>query len=272
MTWRVIILDEYSAPYNMALDEALFESHETGTDREATLRFYRWENPTLSLGYAQSYEKAVEEDFCRREGIDVVRRPTGGRAVLHDFELTYSVSAEYGNIFSEDELIENYTLISRALLKGFKNIDLELTMKEGRGTSPDPGSASPCFVSGTRAENICYKNKKVIGSSQRRGAGAFLQHGSIPLEMNYDTLAGATGFESETLKRIIAPVNSLLEEPLTPEELSSCLVSGFREFFGDEFERVSAPTRSEKRRAEELSRKKYGTGEWNRDGRFQPGK
>ncbi len=167
--------------WNMAVDEHLFESLDGGG--ETVVRFYRWARPTASLGYSQDVAKAIDLELCRKQGIDVVRRPTGGKLVLHDREITYSVCSTDSSIFSST-LADSYRLISKALVRGLERMGLDAAL-----AGPPPQSyrrgVMPCFSFPARDE-IEIGGRKVVGSAQKRTGARFLQHGSIPLDADPD--------------------------------------------------------------------------------------
>jgi lipoate-protein ligase A len=168
---------------NMAIDEYLFRS--LSKEPETVLRFYQWERPTASLGYGQRAARVVDPEFCRRNGIDIVRRQTGGKLVLHHQEITYSVVSNDVETFTST-LGGSYKLISQALVKGLEKMGLAASLSEkappfyARGTMP-------CF-SHPAQDEIEIGGLKIVGSAQKRTGGRFLQHGSIPMDHDEDLL------------------------------------------------------------------------------------
>ncbi|MDP4160625.1 MAG: lipoate--protein ligase family protein, partial [Bacillota bacterium] len=142
-TWRYLPYKVNTGAENMAIDEALLLTMAKLKDPLPILRFYGWKPATLSLGYAQSFYKEVNEEACRSEGIDVVRRPTGGRAVLHQYELTYSVIAPEQNSNVSGTVIESYLKISQALLRSFRVLGVPAEMVACGGTQG--ASSAACF-------------------------------------------------------------------------------------------------------------------------------
>jgi len=196
--WRLLIHAPAPGPWNMAVDQYLLEN--TPPDRfGGVLRFYGWSRPTLSFGYLQKVARTVDRDFCEANGIDVVRRPTGGRAVLHHQEITYSVAAPVAGFPGGGSITESYRVISEGLRDGLRQagIDAEVS-RPALPDRPDPEairgprSASPCFSSISRYE-LTHRGRKLLGSSQRRLGEGFLQHGSLPVVPHWDLLLGATG-------------------------------------------------------------------------------
>lgn len=156
----------------MALDEALMgRARQTG---EWTLRLYAWSAPTISLGRNQSAMRHYDRERIRRQGIAVVRRPTGGRAILHHREITYSVTAPTSDAGSERE---SYGRINRLLVRALENLGVRahVAPRGERARSPD---ATPCFERPAEGE-LTFEGRKLAGSAQWRSDGALLQHGSI---------------------------------------------------------------------------------------------
>ena len=165
----------------MAIDRALLSSY-AGGDAPPTLRFYRWAPPAVSLGYFQK-NHGIDLAFCREQGIDVVRRPTGGRAVLHQNDLTYSVVAGTADGISCC-LGAAYRLICDALLAGFRWLGVEA----GRGDEATKSSQPDiCFLR-SAVGDLVYQGRKFVGSAQTWEGKSLLQHGSIILESQVDTL------------------------------------------------------------------------------------
>lgn len=253
----------HSAPSNMAVDEAIALHHNEGNSEfDATLRFYEWIKPTVSLGFGQPYNKAVDEQFCLSHGMEIVRRPTGGRAVLHHKEITYCFCGSYVSPFTASDINSTYTIISNAMVKGLKScLALLVAMSPSRNHGLSPNSASPCFAASSNSEIISSDGAKAIGSAQRRFENAFLQHGSIPLEMDFELLMGSTRCGKE-IESLIAPLSSLSDRKLTHSEVIEALTKGFEDYFGISF--IKAPlTEKEEVLSETLRRTKYSNRGWN---------
>ena len=164
----------------MAIDEALWRGRQAGTS-PPTLRFFAWAPPTISLGYGQPLDRHVDVAACRRLGVGVVRRPTGGSAIYHDGperELTYSVAATAADLGVSADLLDTYRWIGRALVRGLNALGAGAEMiPTGRGLARDPAF---CFAR-TGAYEIEVGGKKLVGSAQRRQGTSFLQHGAVLL-------------------------------------------------------------------------------------------
>ena len=196
-TWRLIVDGDLAGARNMARDVATLEAAVAG-EAPPTLRLYGWNPACLSLGRHQDLT-AVDLDFCRREGIDVVRRPTGGRALLHHLELTYSVVAPLGTHPLPSPLQEAYRKICGALVRAARSwgIAAELTGGEVNLHLPGPRTAVPCFKAPAGGE-VVVEGRKIIGSSMRARRGFILQHGAILLDWDGHLQAGSMGLSDDS--------------------------------------------------------------------------
>jgi lipoyl(octanoyl) transferase len=182
--WRLILDPPLRGEKNMEKDLALMEEVAAG-ESLPTLRIYRWSPPAVSLGYFQDENDVVDLTACAEAGIDVVRRSTGGRAVLHDRELTYSIIVPEANPFiNNGGVMDSYRAISRGLITAFNllGIPAYLTPEKENRSVLAPGS---CFDTPSAYE-IQVDGKKVVGSAQLRRKGIVLQHGSILFALPLD--------------------------------------------------------------------------------------
>lgn len=172
MHWRLLLSPPLDGPNNMALDQALMErARRTG---ESVLRVYSWASPVLSLGRNQKARDVYDDEQLSARGIGVVRRPTGGRALLHDHEITYSVTAP---ITADDSLNAAYGRINALLQFTFGTMGIRTSLATPRSRASAP-TALPCFAEPSAGE-IIANGRKLVGSAQWRDDGALLQHGSI---------------------------------------------------------------------------------------------
>lgn len=228
--WK-LLLDEFprDGATNMALDEALFRDAEEGRQTRPVLRLYGWSPPCLSLGYHQDPALAADAQFCQRNAIHIVRRPTGGLAVLHDDEVTYAVAAPLDQgPFRGLDLGGTYSAIAAALVEGLRSLGLPALLSR-RQARAAPTSTAPCFQVPT-ADEVLVEGRKVVGSAQRRGRRAFLQHGAVPLSVDYALLLGATGRPGADPAPYRAAFAGLKEflPGLTRQALRAALLEGFR--------------------------------------------
>ena len=172
MPWRLLLSPPGAAAENMALDAALMDrALRTG---DTVLRVYGWQQPSLSLGRNQTARDVYDPERARELGVAIVRRPTGGRALLHWREVTYSVTAP---VDASAPLRESYARINRLLVDGLRRLGVRAELARPASRAPLPGDA-PCFETPTEGELVCG-DRKLVGSAQWRDRGALLQHGSI---------------------------------------------------------------------------------------------
>jgi len=234
--YRLINHDELEASANMAIDEAiLMNCINCCRERSRpfpTLRFYKWQNPTLSLGYHQKLEE-INIDECKKNNIDIVYRPTGGKAVLHKDELTYSFigrNTDFGNT-----LFEIYKQINEALAIGLNllgaNVEVYQENKEAYFNT------SACFRVATQAD-LCHKQKKLGGSAQLRRDNFFLQHGTILIKRDIDILKKILNLkdgEYEDLLKTTISLEEILNRPIRWTEVKDAIISGFEIHFKNTF-------------------------------------
>ncbi|MGG0543351.1 biotin/lipoate A/B protein ligase family protein [Priestia aryabhattai] len=270
--WRFIDSNNRSPYYNMALDEALLEWHSKG-EIPPTIRFYGWNPPTLSIGYFQKAEKEINFDKVKELGLGFVRRPTGGRGVLHDEELTYSVivSEEYPNM--PKTVTEAYRVISEGLLEGFRSLGLEAYFaiprsEEEKNSLKNPRS-SVCFDAPSWYE-LVVEGRKIAGSAQTRQKGVILQHGSILLEIDEDKLFSVFNYPNDRVKERMqrafrskaVAIKAIAGRKISIEEAKEAFYKGFASALDIDLEPYTL-SEEEEAYVEELARTKYGSDEWN---------
>ncbi len=268
--WRFIYTPNLDPAMNMAIDEALMISH-ANNESLPTLRFYTWIKPTLSIGYFQKASKEIDFNRVKNQDIGFVRRPTGGRAVLHDHELTYSVVIQEKLMKNSQSVIEAYHYFSMGLLNGFRNLGLNaklVSLTQEKEKYESLGS-SACFDSPSWYE-LVVEGKKVAGSAQTRINGVIMQHGSILLDLDSELLFSLLKFSSERIKermligfkeKAIA-INDLLQDKVTLEQVIRAFKQGF--VTGLNIELIDdALTEKEWEMAKTLVKERYGSDEWN---------
>ena len=239
-TWDLILDPPLDGETNMAVDAELLKSIEKSGETMTVLRFYSWIRPTISLGRNQRREKAVDQEFCRSAGLDVVDRPTGGRAVLHNDEITYSVVSNDTGPFDGASIYDTYRRISEALSIGYRRlgVDTVLAPDTRRLGVAENGTEYPCFVSPSRYE-LMRDGRKVVGSAQRRLRRSFLQHGSMPISCERELLARATRLDDRSLlDDEMTGIAECLDRRPTPGEITSAFVGAFGEYFEVDFRRL----------------------------------
>ncbi len=264
-TWRVIIHREADGPMNMAIDEAIAEAVGAGKS-PPTLRFYTWHPACLSLGYAQPVAD-VDAARLSQNQWDVVRRLTGGRAILHTDELTYSIAAPEDEPRVAGGVVESYRRLSAGLLAGLSRL--------GAGVQADQAAESAhgfkgpvCFEVPSDYE-ITVGGRKLLGSAQTRRARAVLQHGALPLFGDLGRICEALAFPDEPARE--AARQRVRARALTLEEalgqrvglarVVGALMAGFCEALSLTLEEGDL-TPAEAARAEELRVGRYASPGW----------
>jgi lipoate-protein ligase A len=270
--WRLILDGSHRGAWNMAVDEALVGAVDAGNS-PSVLRLYRWQPPCLSLGFSQPHQ-AADAAFCAAHGVDVVRRPTGGRAVLHHLELTYSVLAPLGRGPFSRELQAAYRAICGALVAGLRRLEVPAEVSgEAEGGHIGPTRAIPCFI-GPAAGEVVAQGRKLVGSAMRRVGGSILQHGSILEGWDGSLQAGCLGLTDDSeLRGAVVTLADLLGAPPRREVLAEAIAAGFAATFGVSFDR-SGLTLEEAAQAELFERERYGHPRWtvHRDGALPAGR
>lgn len=267
--WRFVDTGARDAASNMALDEALLVMHEAGAT-PPTLRVYGWCQPTLSLGYAQNTQQEVDLAACHAQGVVVIRRPTGGRAVLHDQEVTYSVVMPLALDDGSHTITEHYRRIGMALAAALQALGLpvHLARPQVRVASTRAPASPACFAALSRYE-LSVVGKKMVGSAQKRAQRALLQHGSIPLWMDRQRLFQCLRVPPEHRAALVqaayttmGAVNEVAPRPVSLAALHEALRQGFGATFGVDL--VDMPISPEERSlAQHLRATKYTTDAWN---------
>ena len=258
-TWRLLDTGARDGATNMALDEAIARGVADGTS-PPTLRFFAWQPACLSLGQAQP---AADVDFaaCRALGVDVVRRPTGGRAILHTDELTYSVTARDGEPRLRGGIVESYRRLSEGLLAGLVRLGLPVAQVE-RPDTHDRHDGPVCFEVPSNYE-IVFDGRKLVGSAQMRKNGVVLQHGSLPLVGDIGRICDVLTSRPDRARvraRAIT-VERALDRVVAYAEAARALSAGFASALNLEFE-PGELTRQERACLEELRRDKYASANW----------
>jgi lipoate-protein ligase A len=241
----------------MALDEAVSEAVRQ-KNSPPTLRLYQWDRPSISIGYFQKISE-IDTDYCMKNDYPVVRRLTGGRAILHDMELTYSLSSLHDSYPFNGGLLDNYRTISSALLSGLNSVGIEAEMsfvKKRTEGHRDPA----CFKAASYGE-VTVESRKIIGSAQKRYKDGFMQHGSILFSFNSEELGNVLNdYSSKNFKGI----GSIID--YAPSISFDDLKDSLKESFENELDIKlisDMPTKYELKLAKEYEQRKYSTTEWN---------
>lgn len=269
-TWNFINTGSHDPYYNMAMDEALLNFVSRG-EIDPVVRFYTWNPATLSVGYFQRLKKEIDIDKVNEKGFGLVRRQTGGRGVLHDKELTYSVIVSEDHPNMPSTVTEAYRVISEGLLEGFKLLGFEAYFaiprsKEEREKLKQPRSAV-CFDAPSWYE-LVVEGRKIAGSAQTRQKGVILQHGSLLQDVNVDELFDMFIFKNDRLKdkmkkafvdKAVA-INDISDRHISIEEMEKAFEEGFKKGLNIEFKPLTLSDEQIKE-VKELE-EKYRSDEW----------
>ncbi|OQY29458.1 MAG: hypothetical protein B6244_03530 [Candidatus Cloacimonetes bacterium 4572_55] len=262
--WRFIETGHKSAAYNMAVDEALTLHYSD----QPTFRVYGWKPAAISFGYMQNSVREFDLERRRELGVSVVRRLTGGRAVYHDNEVTYSVVAPENDPSIGGTIHETYHAISLGLASGLAKLGIITELEKSRLLPDREKIKSPCFTASARYE-LTYRNKKLVGSAQRRISGMILQHGSILLAGHQEEMVELIRFQpdkkkciSRYLRQNTASLSGILGREVSFSEVSDTLRIGFGKYFDLDF-RIDNLTPVESQTAERLIKDKYDNDAWN---------
>lgn len=264
-TWRLLVTPPLPGATNMAIDQALAELY-PATQRP-TLRLYRWSPACLSIGLGQRLERDVDQAACAARGIDVVRRPTGGRAILHDQELTYGLVLGTETVLPSGTalgggIVDSYRTISGALCAGLVQLGLEPEL------APQPARDAPksaaCFDLPGDYE-ITVGGRKLIGSAQARRHGTLLQHGTLLLHADLDALTAVLrlppALHATVLAQRLIALDELLGYQPTFEQVAAALVQGFEQIWQIRLEPDELSS-AEQERAEQLVIERFGNPAW----------
>ena len=270
-TWNFINTGSNDPYYNMAMDEALLNFVSRG-EIAPVIRFYTWNPATLSIGYFQRIHRDIDVDKVKEKGYGLVRRQTGGRGVLHDKELTYSVIVPESHPRMPSTVTEAYRVISEGLLEGFKHLGFDAYFaiphtKEERELLKQPHSAV-CFDAPSWYE-LVVEGRKIAGSAQVRQKGVILQHGSLLQDVDVDDLFDMFKFKHDRLRdkmktsfmdKAVA-INDIADRHITINEMEEAFAAGFQKALDLEFTPLELTT-AQQNEVNTLI-EKFKSDEWN---------
>lgn len=260
--WRLFIHKDFSPAKNMAVDEALLESVRSNNSLPV-LRFYSWKPPAVSVGYFQKIEE-IDLEKCRSYGIGYIRRLTGGQAVLHDDELTYSVVVR---ISHADKVTEIFKKINSSILRGLINLGIKAELFHGKINVSEKKSI--CFAAPASYE-VKVDGKKILGSAQVKRGKVVLQHGSLPISMDCGKLYDLFKFKGFTERKrairyskwLMTSLADELKSRIEFDFLCKVIIEGFSKEWGIDFKPDSL-NKFENNLAERLEEERYSTESWN---------
>jgi lipoate-protein ligase A len=264
--WRLITHEAMPGARNMAIDESILEAVSTG-EAAPTLRLYAWSPASLSLGFAQPFTD-VDGVRTTERGWSIVRRPTGGRAILHTDELTYAVIAPADHPDLAGGVIASYQRLSQALMLGLKYMGLEVNVAPEVQLSEKERNNPVCFEVPSSYE-IEVAGRKLLGSAQVRRVKGVLQHGTLPLSGDITRVCDALRFKDEDarqrakerIRARAASVSELMGRQISWEQAAQALQEGFKHALGWELA-ASELSETEFKRANELEASRYADSSW----------
>lgn len=219
-----------SGAWNMKRDRQLLYGVEATELPVTVLRLYGWDRPTISIGRNQDPVDAVDTQFCQKSRIPVIRRPTGGRAVLHSEEVTYSIVSNDGKLFPKGSLLECYRKIAAVLQDALERLGVQCEVapaSHSRGVSRR--KRSPCFAAASRYE-LLRDGRKIAGNAQHRLRRSFLQHGSIPLNVDYELYGNCLGVPPPTLQQTMISVSEAAGHQVRFQEVAAALKDSLADY------------------------------------------
>ena len=261
--WRLLVDEPEDGAWNMGVDEALLDTYTRDTyPKSPTLRLYGWAPATLSLGSRQPARGAHDPVFLRNEGMGLVRRPTGGRAVLHEHERTYAVVGRLREGAFAGGVVDTYRRIAKALIDALGRLGITAETARGRSV-PGGRSGQPICFDRPSVHEITVRGLKIVGSAQLRRRGAFLQHGSILIRGSLGRQVSATGttFPAGSL----TDIETVLGTRPGLDRLDRSLIEGFESVFSTSIE-PGCLTADETLRATRLRTWKYNSASWTYEG------
>ncbi|MDP8233828.1 MAG: lipoate--protein ligase family protein [Candidatus Saelkia tenebricola] len=248
----------FSSPYmNMALDEAIFQSFSPGVSRP-TIRIYGWRPFGFSFGFPQNISDILNVEKCKKNNIPFVRRITGGGVIYHKNDISYSLICSKSDLDIEGGILDSYKVINSFLIRFYKNLGLDAKFSGYK----DSESSDGLCCKAKEVYDVILRGYKIGGSAQRRRKEVILQHGSIPLQGEFDSINDFFISNSEGEDKCFISLNEALGRKIDYPEAKELLIRSFKESFDVSLEE-SSPTDNEKILASYLVENKYLTPIWN---------
>jgi lipoyl(octanoyl) transferase len=272
MTWRFLNYERYNAFENMAVDEAILREI-VKEKKEPTIRFYGWQPSAVSIGYFQDPHSEVNLEQCKSEGVDIVRRLTGGKAVFHADEITYSVAAGAGEKSFPADILGTYKIISDCLVQGLAYLGIKASLAPAGRAPKELDLQSCCFAVPSRNE-LLVDDRKICGSAQMRTKDGFLQHGSLlltfdPVKALSVILPSGPPQHPAKLSKTVTAINEVVTSPIETKDICHALKKGFADVLGVEIGEESLTPGEIKRKNELIG--KYKDLHWNIEPRKNSG-
>jgi lipoate-protein ligase A len=257
MRFRLIPFSQNHPFANMAVDEAVYTAFKEGVG-EPTLRLYGWVPRAVSLGLSQEAKSVINFTECRKRGMIIVRRPSGGEALIHGSDVSYSVTCNTGDLNLPDSIKMSYRVICRFLIRAYAKLGIDASFADDR-----PGYRRSQFCLAAKgAYDLCVNGRKLGGNAQKRARGVLFQHGSVPLNLNYYSLNGIFNEELRAPENDMISLSEALQSDISFKKFSEMMAEAFSEVFEVDFDRHGL-TNYEVKLAEKFFRDKYSKYEYN---------
>lgn len=262
-TWKFLYSGEADPFFNLALDEVLFFENQKGGN-SPIFRIYGWNRPAVSIGYFQNVSRACNLAECQKQNLPIIRRITGGRAVFHEEDLTYSFMGsaekfpELGN-----KILETYRKTTEALLEGLKMLGIKGSWEKGRVSANGKKSFLPCFAS-TSIYEVTHLGKKLIGSAQKRVGNSFIQQGSLPLTSaeNPKIFLVNGNLAENGYEKKFTSLGDILRRKINLEEVAYVFKAAWEKFWNVKLLEMKLTPQLIKQ-TQEMVKNKYSRKEWN---------
>jgi lipoate-protein ligase A len=258
--WRLIISPPEDAFTNMAVDEAILQmyTHKGGIP---TLRIYGWKPPAISLGFSQTPDDALSLAHCRRNNIDFVRRITGGEAIYHDQEITYSLVCRKSDLNISDSVRKSFRLLTTFVFNAYRKLGFTPHFASDLANYRHGDASHFCFATIEKFD-IIINNKKIGGNAQKRTKDIIFQHGSIPIALDFKKIKTLINEDLKDVERKVTCLNELLKSEVRYKEVTRVLIDSFKSSYNVGLNRMTL-SRQEKDLSHTLLQEKYKTKQWN---------
>jgi len=257
--WRIIIDDYCDGFYNMAKDQTLLDFY--FQRKTPTLRVYFWSQPFISLGYSQKVNETLDFKECAKRKVNFVRRITGGKAILHHQELTYSLVCDSNDLGLSKEVKSSYKILNSFIINFYKELGLKAYFAQDVLSSGLARVSNFCY-SCCEHFDILVEGKKIGGNAQRRSKSIIFQHGSIPQKLDFEAILGLIQCRDHTLREKTTDLDTLLNRATDLFRLRGIFINSFIHTFGINYMKSNLD-KEENNYVVNLINSKYLTKRWN---------
>jgi lipoate-protein ligase A len=259
-TWRLILSQDNDAYTNMAVDEALMQTY-IYKERVPILRFYRWHPAAISIGVAQKPDKVLRLSTVKRDNVDFVRRMTGGEAIFHKDEITYSIICCKRDLNLSDSVERSFRTITNFLVNAYRELGLKPHYAGDRKEYAHGGESPVCFATREKFD-IIINDKKLGGNAQKRVSDFIFQHGSIPLCLNFEAMKRYFVGNLDNMEKMAISLEEALGTAIRADECIKHLKESFKKTFSVKLIK-SFLSEKEQNLVYALREEKYDTKQWN---------